>query len=148
MKSIHFSFFILLFALIGCNGDDAGISSEIVKNPVSAEGNTNEPMPTMEFENELFEFGTISQGQKVTHDFKFTNKGKADLVINTAKGSCGCTVPEWPMHPIKPGESAVIKVVFDSDGKSGRQHKKVSIIANTQPSTNLIAISGEVVAPN
>ena len=48
------------------------------------------------------DFGTIIQGEKVAYPFKFKNSGKADFIITSAKGSCGCTVPEWPKEPIAP----------------------------------------------
>jgi hypothetical protein len=83
----------------------------------------------------------------VNYNFTFTNNGTSDLVIASAKGSCGCTVPDWPKRPIKPGETSEIKVEFNSTGKKGKQHKKVTIVANTQPSKNVIAIQGNVIAP-
>lgn len=139
---------VAVFTLVGCAPEQGDVSTEIVKNPKSASGEqTPEKLPGMEFEEELFAFGKITQGEKVEHTYVFTNTGDADLIITSAKGSCGCTVPEWPKKPIKPGEKGEINVVFDSEGKKGRQHKKVTIVANTQPSTNVIALSGEVVAP-
>ena len=83
-----------------------------------------------------------------SHVFKFTNTGESDLVIVSAKGSCGCTVPEWPKEPISPGESGDIQVIFSSEGKKGKQHKRVSIIANTEPATSVIAIKGEILTPD
>ena len=68
-------------------------------------------------------------------------------MISSAKGSCGCTVPDWPRKPIAPGESAEIRVVFNSEGKNGKQHKKVSVIANTQPSTTVVALTGNIIKP-
>jgi len=147
MKKI---FIVILFgsALIGCAPDNSTISTDIVNNPQTAGGtNENAKLPAIKFEEELFEFGEISQGEKVEHVFMFTNTGEADLIVTSAKGSCGCTVPEWPKKPIKPGEKGEINVIFNSEGKKGKQHKKVTIVANTQPSTNVVAISGDVIAP-
>jgi len=106
-----------------------------------------EETTTIEFENNLYDFGSITQGEKVTHTFNFTNTGDADLVIVSAKGSCGCTVPEWPKEPIAAGQSGVIKVVFNSEGKKGKQHKRVSIVANTEPATSAVTLKGEVIVP-
>jgi hypothetical protein len=106
-----------------------------------------EETTTIEFENDLYDFGSITQGEKVTHTFNFTNTGDADLVIVSAKGSCGCTVPEWPKEPIAAGQSGVIKVVFNSEGKKGKQHKRVSIVANTEPATSAVTLKGEVIVP-
>lgn len=133
--------------LFSCSGNEQ-VDTSIVNNPNSASENVDaENLPVMSFEEELYDFGSISEGEKVQHDYSFTNSGKSDLVIASARGSCGCTVPDWPKKPIAPGETAKIKVKFDSYGKSGKIHKKVTIVANTQPSTNVIAITGEVVSP-
>lgn len=102
----------------------------------------------IKFEEERFNFGTITQGEKVKHTFMFTNTGNSDLVIVSAKGSCGCTVPEWPKEPIAAGEQGEIYVVFNSDGKSGKQLKQISIVANTEPATSVIALEGDVIAPD
>ena len=49
------------------------------------------------------------------------NIGKNPLIINHAKGSCGCTVPEWPREPIIAGGEGEIRVKFNSKGKQGEQ---------------------------
>jgi len=144
-------FIVAIFTIstfMSCAPDNSTISTDIVANPQTASGEeANAKLPDIKFEEELFEFGEITQGEKVEHTFMFTNTGEADLIVTSAKGSCGCTVPEWPKKPSKPGEKGEINVVFNSEGKKGRQHKKVTIVANTQPSTNVIAISGEIIAP-
>lgn len=106
-----------------------------------------ESTTTIAYAEEVFDFGTITEGEKVTHVFNFTNTGDADLVIVSAKGSCGCTVPEWPKEPIAPGEEGKISVVFNSEGKKGMQNKRVSIVANTEPSTTAVTLKGEVISP-
>ena len=101
----------------------------------------------MTFDTEVFDFGTIKQGDKVQHDFKFTNSGHSDLVITDAKGSCGCTVPEYPKDPIKPGESGVIKVKFDSHGKSGQHSKSVTLFCNVEQGNKVLNIKANIEAP-
>ncbi|SDP55682.1 Protein of unknown function [Mucilaginibacter sp. OK268] len=100
--------------------------------------------PVMKFEKESHDFGKIKQGDKVSYDFKFTNDGKSPLIITDAVASCGCTTPEWPKTPVKPGESALIKVVFNSAGKTGLQDKQITITANTVPAQTMVHLIGEV----
>ena len=69
------------------------------------------------------------------------------MLISSAHGSCGCTVAEYPEKPIAPGEEAVIKVKFDSNGKQGKQHKTVTLVANTVPNTKVLTLKGEVIVP-
>ncbi|PHK22397.1 hypothetical protein VF12_38325 [Nostoc linckia z15] len=94
-------------------------------------------MPVIKFETIDHDFGTIAEGQKVEYTYKFTNTGTGDLVINNAKASCGCTVPDYTKTPVGPGESGEVKVVFDSSGKGGMQQKTVTITANTEKETTL-----------
>ncbi|MCK6607721.1 MAG: DUF1573 domain-containing protein [Flavobacterium sp.] len=85
----------------------------------------------VEFDKEIHDFGTIKEGDRVETEFIVKNVGDSDLLIHEAKGSCGCTVPEPPREPIKPGDSAPIKVSFDSKGKPGSQEKTVTLTTNT-----------------
>jgi hypothetical protein len=102
---------------------------------------------TIAFEDTSFNFGNIKQGDKVKHTFKFTNSGKNPLLIVNSFGTCGCTVPDYPKNPIKPGESGVINVVFNSEGKEGLQHKKVIVIANTGQNKNVVNFTAMVNKP-
>lgn len=102
--------------------------------------------PVMTFEEMEYNFGTIKQGESVTHIFKFKNEGKEPLLINTAVGSCGCTVPEWPKEPTRPNGSGEIKVTFNSTGKSGPQDKTVTITYDTDK-TIVLHMRGTVEVP-
>lgn len=102
--------------------------------------------PVMKFDELEFNFGTIKQGESVTHEFRFKNSGKEPLLINNAVGSCGCTVPDYPKEPIKPNSSGVIKVTFNSAGKSGPQDKTVTITYDTDK-TIVLHMKGTVEVP-
>ncbi len=102
------------------------------------------PTTNMTFAEKSYDFGTIDEGEKVKHVFKFTNTGKEDLVISNARGSCGCTVPNWPKEPIAPGKTGEIEVQFDSKGKKGKRNQSVTITANTEPASTVINLTGEV----
>ena|SRR6188768_1327639 len=144
-----------LFLLNGCQGDSGKVKSEIPENAVnpesvnnpataSSQGEVENMLPVFQFKEESFDFGSITDGESVSHDFNFTNTGKSDLLISSANGSCGCTVPEYPKDAIKPGKQGVIKVTFNSKDKSGMQHKTVTLIANTVPNSKVLTITGEV----
>ena len=104
-----------------------------VPKPGSGEESQLRPKTNMKFKDMLHDFGRMKEGEKREFDFEFTNTGNEDLIIEDCKGSCGCTVPEWPKDPIKPGQSAAIKVKFDSTKKEKDQEKSVTITANTEP---------------
>lgn len=148
MSKLIFASVILSLLLSCSSGTDHKISTGIVNNPGTASGVTDTVnVPKMAFAEEVFDFGDITQGEKVTHNFKFRNTGKTDLVITSAQGSCGCTVPSYPKNPIPPGGEDVVEVSFDSNGKKGNQHKTITIVANTYPSSTVIAIKGNIIAP-
>ena len=93
-------------------------------------------------------YGTIKQDTKNPKTFKFTNTGTEPLIIESAVGSCGCTVPTYPKEPIKPGESGEIEVVYSPGKQQGAQTKTVTITANTNPITTTINISANVEVAN
>lgn len=109
------------------------------------------PLTSLQFEEDTYDFGEIMEGEKVVHIYKFKNTGKEPLVISNAKGSCGCTVPEWPREPIPVGGSGEIRVQFDSKGKGkvggATQAKKVTLTANTDPAQTFLNIKGKVNKP-
>ena len=92
-------------------------------------------------------FGSIQQDTKNTKIFKFTNTGSEPLIIEAAKGSCGCTVPKFPKEPILPGQSGDIEVVYSPGKQQGEQNKTVSITANTEPNVTTLNISATVKTP-
>lgn len=139
------SIFSGLTLLLCCkSSSDDQFDPSLVNNPSSAQGGISGDLPVMTFSEESFDFGEIRQGEKVTHHFAFTNTGKADLIIGNARGSCGCTVPEYPKKPIAPGEKSEIEVSFNSSGKHGLQTKTISIVTNCKPSTKIITIKANV----
>jgi hypothetical protein len=97
------------------------------------------------FETSTFDFGTINQGDKIEHDFAFSNTGKSDLIIRKTRGSCGCTVGTPEKSTLKPGESSKIHVTFNSAGKSGQQSKTVTITCNDPANSSaVITLTGKV----
>lgn len=100
--------------------------------------------PKISFEETEYYFGKITEGEEVKHTFDFTNTGEAPLVINDARASCGCTVPDWPQEPIMPGESKSINVVFNSSGKKGTQNKTITLKTNISEEPVVLRLKGEV----
>jgi hypothetical protein len=146
MKKI--SFLIVAIAAVmavSCGGKKNSVDSSLINNPNTANGEANGKLAKIEFTETSYNFGEIIQGQVVEHVFKFKNTGDNDLVIAEAKGSCGCTVPEYPKTPIHPGEESEVRVKFDSTNKNGHQEKTVTIVANTQPNVTTLTITGDVV---
>ncbi|HXH17545.1 MAG TPA: DUF1573 domain-containing protein [Chitinophagales bacterium] len=109
-----------------------------------------EPQPgnaAFKFEKTEHDFGKIPQDKVVEYTFKFKNTGTEPLIISDARGSCGCTVPNYSKEPIAVGGTGEITVSFDPKGKTGVQRKTVTITANTNPARTTLNIVSEVEAP-
>ena len=151
-------FFLVLISAFGCQPEKEPKSdkrieeingvpnaAEMIRNPISAKGiqdTTN--LPKIEFSEMAYDFGTVDEDDKVSHTFKFKNTGTVPLLISNARSTCGCTVPKWPKEPVSPGEEGKISVVFDTAGKKEKQHKPITITANTYPSKTVLSIDGFV----
>ena len=90
------------------------------------------------------DFGRTAQGKPVTAEFSFTNKGELPLLINQAKGSCGCTGVEYPKAPVLPGQSGVVKATFNA-AALGAFNKSVTVESNAEGGTETLYLKGEVV---
>lgn len=103
--------------------------------------------PVVEYDSESFDFGDIKPGSKVEHTFNLKNTGKRDLVIRDVKSSCGCTAVSPSKNMIAANESVPLKVVFDSNGKSGRQNKTITVITNDPKNpTTILRIASNILA--
>ena len=155
MKNIIYIIAFLMFTVfLSCNNqnknnNEKSITTDLVQNPITAEGkyNTGE-LPVMKFDKKIHDFGIIIQGEKVSYTFKYKNIGGSDLIITSAKGSCGCTVPSYSKKPIAPGETEEIEIVFNSSGRKGQQHKTISLYTNAQPNKYILTITGQIIVPN
>lgn len=117
------------------------------KKQLSNIGNENSNQGDFKFKELEFDFGTIKQGDVVTHEFEFTNNGNEPIIINSAAGSCGCTVPIWPKEPVTKGQKATIKITFNSTGKMGLQDKTVTINSNAKQNPMVLHVKGSVEKP-
>lgn len=102
------------------------------------------PLPSAAFETTDHDFGTINEGQKVTHIYKVKNTGEAPLIIQSAQPSCGCTAPDWSRDPIPVGGTGFVKAEFDSNGKPGIANKTITVTANTWPKTTTLRFKAMV----
>jgi hypothetical protein len=128
MKKLFFSFVALFVALVSTNNLVAQIESGA----------------KIEFSKETHDYGTIKYGADGSCVFEFKNTGNEPLIISNAKGSCGCTVPEWPKEPIAPGEKGKIIVKYDTK-RPGAINKSVTITSNaSNEPTKVIRIKGNV----
>ncbi|MEW7290398.1 DUF1573 domain-containing protein [Aquimarina sp. 2304DJ70-9] len=133
-----------LMVFVSCKNDATQkIKPENLEIAVKRDTNVKD-LPVMTFSKTDHDFGIINEGDLVKHKFTFTNTGKAPLLIISAKGSCGCTVPEWPKEPIAPGASGTLLVAFNSNGKPNLQNKQITITTNTEKGKEILKIKAMV----
>lgn len=146
--------FIMFFAVMGlvaCNSDAPAPATETTTSPeteTTPEASTENVVAstTLSVDRMDHDFGDIQEAAgNVETTFTVTNSGSNPLLISEAKGSCGCTVPDYPRDPIQPGESREIAVSFDPKGKQGPQNKTVTIMANTEPATTVISLRSNII---
>ncbi len=146
---------VLLVLFAGCRLTDHSerdaneVSTELLNFPASGYQDVDpEDLPQLTFDNPHADMGRVIQGARVDEVYTFTNTGGSPLVISDVRSTCGCTVgKDWPKDPIAPGEVGTISVSFDSEGRSGRQEKTVTVVANTTPPSTILTLTGEVVGP-
>lgn len=161
-KTIHLLVFAVLTSVVVSCGDSkkekelqdriAELEAQVAKSAPKTNSTSPEPevkpegpLPAFEFTEENYDFGTIQEGEVVEKVFTFKNIGEAPLIIESAKASCGCTVPEYSKAPIGIGEEGSLTVKFNSKGKPGIQNKTVTVTANTYPKISRLRIKANVI---
>ena len=138
MKFIH-----ILFALAivtSCSTDPSKKAKESKAATTEAATPTADG-PVMTFDKLSHDFGTINEGDVVETVFTLTTTGTSDLIILNARGSCGCTVPDYPKdQPIAPGDSAEVTVKFDSNNKPNANNRSVTFTTNTEKGREVVQI--------
>ncbi|MCU0392724.1 MAG: DUF1573 domain-containing protein [Thermoflexibacter sp.] len=159
MKSLITSFVLLLaVGLFACQDKQASSSTEVTtttpamqtsnatdNNVATATTAPNEAkLAKIEFDQNQHDFGNIKAGEIVKHKFKFKNIGDVPLVISDVKPTCGCTTTNFTKTPVPPGNEGEIELQFDSSGKSGPQHKPVTVLANVEGGQTQLVLTAVV----
>ncbi len=101
--------------------------------------------PHIDISGAEYDFGHVTAGTKVQHDFVVKNTGTAPLDIQRVVAACGCTATSTRSNSVAPGASTVVKAEFDTTGFSGEKFKAITVYSNDpdQPSVSL-ALKGTV----
>ena len=101
-------------------------------------------LPILQWEHNSFDFGNLSSGTKVSHEYKFKNSGSLPLIISNVLVTCGCTVPKWPQVPIPPKKTGTITIFFNTKGKTGVQNKTITILTNSKSGKETLMFSANI----
>jgi hypothetical protein len=134
-------FLTVAIAAISCDANHKDkLAADATANALAMKDST-----TVQIIDTTYNFGKVTDGEKVEYSYRFKNTGTKPLVIIEAHASCGCTVPQKPEKPIMPGEIGFIKVVFDSKGRVGNAYKTVTVNSNAKPEFPMLILTGDVV---
>ena len=128
MKKLLLSFGVVFMAVLGLNSVNAQI----------------EKGAKIEFNKEVHDYGNIKYGGEPYCSFEFKNTGDEPLIISNAKGSCGCTVPEWPKEPIAPGKSGYVKATYNA-AAAGSFTKTVTVTTSAETTPKVLTLKGTVI---
>ncbi len=92
----------------------------------------------VQFAELAHDFGRLSSGEVVRHDFVFTNTGAATLEIKDVRPGCGCTTAGSWDRRVEPGKTGIIPLQFNSTGFNGTIAKTVIVISNDPSQTNVV----------
>lgn len=102
--------------------------------------------PGAYFPATVHDFGAIAEDDGLaTCRFTLINVGTEPLAITGARATCGCTTPRYSRKSIAPGDSSIIEVSFDPQGRPGRFKKEVYVETNAKPSKVRLDIKGVVI---
>ncbi len=102
------------------------------------------PKTTIQFYETKYNFGSVPAGRVVTHVFRYKNTGQNPLMISKTDVTCGCTVSNFQLESVAPGNDGEIAVDFDTQGKSGPQQKNITVHSNALPEAVTIGIEADV----
>jgi hypothetical protein len=142
-RSFYFTFLlIVLFLFIACTNSPKD-SKEA--NTSTSNQSGKEKYADLQYIEDFFDFGSITQGEVVTHTFRFRNAGTDDLIIKDLIPDCGCTKPTVDKKVLKPGEEGSVEVIFDSNGWQGSQYKSLALRTNSPIREKSVTIKANVV---
>ena len=108
-------------------------------------GTETDDRTTVRWAKDTLQLGQVYEGDALIDSFQVTNTGSKPYIIKDIKATCDCTVLRRPSYPIMPGETASVRVEFDSRGKVGRTTPGVVVYDNTRPNgRHIVYLNAEI----
>jgi hypothetical protein len=102
----------------------------------------------IEFDIEIYDFGTVIEGEKVDYTYVFTNKGTETILIKNVRPGCGCTVTGKFDDEVKPGKKGKINVQLNTKGFDGNVNKVITVTTNIPGKESIIlSMKGIIFTP-
>jgi hypothetical protein len=98
--------------------------------------------PRIRVEPSSFDFGKAAQNKTLHKEFSIRNFGNADLVIESATTTCGCTAALLESKVVKPGGTTPLRVSLETRAYKGRVQRSVMVRSN-DPEAELVEVKVE-----
>lgn len=134
MKTLKITMLAVAFGLMSFNSNSA-IGDPVIKTASSS--------PVV-WKADAVEVGSIPQGTPKAIEFSFKNTSKSDIIITNVKPACGCTAADYTKTPIKPGETAYVKAIYNAASK-GAFSKTVTVTTNADATPKVLTFKGTVI---
>jgi hypothetical protein len=85
--------------------------------------------PRIACDSPVCDFGTVTNGMKITHEFMIWNRGNSPLTITKVRACCGMKASMDDME-IAPNSNSVCRAVFDLARRNGAQDKKIYLASD------------------
>lgn len=153
MKQVFLTLFCLSLGVVSVNAQDkknqTNVPTPAVATPAPAPAPAATPAADpnageFKFKEETHDYGEVPEGPLAECDFEFKNVGKSPIIITEARGSCGCTVPNWSKEPVLPGKKGTIHVSYTTQGRQGMIAKDIVITSNAKQQPMILHIKGTV----
>ena len=116
--------------------------------PTAAVTNNATVGPQIRFETPIYDFGKVKGGDPVKYTYSFTNSGDQALEIQRVQPSCGCTTAGEFTKLVKPGETGIVPVQFNSGNFNGQVFKTITVTSNDRTTpTVVLQLKGTVWKP-
>lgn len=100
-------------------------------------------LTVVKIQQRIIDLGKLTKGDLAEFNFIITNEGDHNLTLNNVEPECHCTVASWEKSGIKPGDSTIITVIYDTK-YLGHFQKLLRVDANISDSPLTLILRGEV----
>lgn len=135
MKKLVLSLFLIL-----------GVTFGVIAQNNKVAPSANKPTGTqaeITFDKLEHDYGQVPKNGNGETTFTYKNTGKTPLILSNVRSSCGCTVPSWSREPLMPGQSASIRVKYNT-ANPGPINKSVTVESNARENRVILKIKGTV----
>lgn len=110
-------------------------------------GENQWPAAQVAWSRDTIFFPKMPEGHRLIDSFIVKNTGSTPYLIRETKTTCDCVILKSPAYPVMPGESAVVRVEFDSRGKRGVSTPAIILYDNSAPNNRTILYLRGEIAP-